>query len=181
VAGILMGVTGGAAAFKAVGMASSLKKEGHRIDVIMTEAALEFVTPLQFSCITGRPVYTELFAGTHGNAAPHITLTEGIDLMLVAPATAHYIARAAHGLADDLLTAATLACTSPLVVAPSMNSRMWGNQATRANVEALGRMGVVLAGPVEGPLACGTTGYGRMMDPEDILAVCREILGREGA
>jgi phosphopantothenoylcysteine decarboxylase/phosphopantothenate--cysteine ligase len=181
VAGILMGVTGGAAAFKAVGIASCLKKEGHRVDVVMTAGALEFVTPLQFSCITGRPVYTELFAGQPGNPAPHITLTDETDLMLVAPATAHYIARIAHGFADDLLTAATLACTSPLVVAPSMNSRMWGNPATRANVETLGRRGVILAGPVEGPLACGTTGYGRMMDPDDILAVCREILGREGA
>jgi phosphopantothenoylcysteine decarboxylase/phosphopantothenate--cysteine ligase len=171
-----MGVTGGAAAFKAVGLASGFRRDGHEVDVIMSGGALEFVTPVQFSCITGRPVHTELFIRGPGDAIPHITLTTGNDLMVVAPATADYMAKLAHGLADELITAASLANDAPLVLAPTMNSRMWENPATRSNVETLMNRGITMAGPVEGPLACGTTGYGRMMEPEDIYRICIEIL-----
>jgi phosphopantothenoylcysteine decarboxylase/phosphopantothenate--cysteine ligase len=178
---ILLGVTGGAAAFKAVGLASGFRKEGHEVDVVMSAGAREFVTPVQFSCITGRPVYTDLFIDHPGDAIPHITLTDGNDLMVVAPATANYMARIAHGLADDLITAASLASVSPMVIAPSMNTRMWMNPATRANVEILRGRGVVFAGPVEGSLACGTAGQGRMMEPEEIFRICLDILSGSGS
>jgi phosphopantothenoylcysteine decarboxylase/phosphopantothenate--cysteine ligase len=172
-----MGVTGGAAAFKAVSLASMLRREGHDVDGILSSGALRFITPVQLSCITGRPVFHRLFAEEPGDVIPHITLTNHADLLVVAPATAHFMARMACGLADELITAAALACAAPVVLAPSMNNRMWMNPATVHNCGILRSRGVVFAGPVEGPLACGTVGEGRMMEPEDIFGVCMEILG----
>ncbi len=175
---ILLGVTGGAATFKACSLASLFRKAGHKVNCVMTRGATRFITPTQLACVTGEPVYTLLFPEQPTESVPHITLTDNLDLMVVAPATAHFLARAAHGFADQLLTAAFLACEAPVVMCPAMNSRMWNHPAVRENVRILMDMGVVMAGPVEGHLACGTVGAGRMMEPEDIFEVCFRLLGR---
>jgi phosphopantothenoylcysteine decarboxylase / phosphopantothenate---cysteine ligase len=176
---IILGITGSAAAFKGAALASLLRKKGLDVDGVLTRAACEFITPTQLACVTGRPVRTELFTEQPSDPVPHITLTEGCSLLVVAPATADFMAKAAHGLADDLLSSVFLACEAPVVLAPSMNTRMWLNVATRANAAILRERGIGLAGPVEGMLACGTTGEGRLMEPEDILAVCLEVLGAD--
>lgn len=177
---ILLGITGSAAAFKGVALASLLRKQGLRIDGVITGAGCRFVTDTQLACVTGRPVHTSLFTSQPDDPVPHITLTDGLALMIVAPATADFMARAAYGLADDLLSAAFLACEAPVVMAPSMNSRMWRNPATEENVLRLKQRGVTMAGPVSGKLACGTEGPGRMMEPEGILEICLRALGGRG-
>ena len=173
---ILLGVTGGAAAFKAVSLASVFRKAGHTVNTVLTAGAAEFVTPTQLSAVTGRPCYTDLFPRNSTILIPHIALTDNVDLMVVAPATAHFIARATHGFADDLLTAAFLACSAPVLIAPAMNTRMWSNPAVQANIDVLSSRGVAIAGPVSGQLACGTTGEGRMMEALDIAEICYGIL-----
>lgn len=173
---ILLGVTGGAAAFKAVSLASLLRKSGHTVNCILTGAATEFITATQLSVVTGKPCFTDLFSSRPTVSIPHIALTDNVDLMIVAPATAHFLARAAHGFADDLLTSAFLACAAPVLIAPAMNTRMWNNPAVQANAEVLSSRGISFAGPVSGKLACGTTGDGRMMEPADIVAICCEML-----
>lgn len=177
---ILLGVTGGAAAFKAVSLASLLRKSGHSVNCILTKAACEFITPTQLSSVSGKPCFTDLFPLQPSLSIPHIALTDNADLMIIAPATAHFIARAAHGLADDLLTSAFLACSSPVLIAPAMNTRMWSNPAVKANVEILISRGIRFAGPVSGKLACGTTGSGRFMEPVDIASICHEVLESRG-
>lgn len=177
---ILLGVTGGAAAFKAVSLASYFRKAGHTVNTILTQGACEFVTPAQFSCVSGMPCYTELFPSQPASMIPHIALTDKVDLMVVAPATAHFLARAANGFADDLLTASFLACSASVLIAPAMNTRMWNNPAVQANVSVLSRRGVRFAGPVSGKLACGTTGEGRLMEPENIGEICIEMLQKGG-
>ena len=173
---ILLGITGSAAAFKGVMLASMLRKEGFEIDGVLTPGALHFVSETQLACVTGRPVQSSLFTMQPGDPVPHITLTDNIDLYIVVPATADFIGKSANGLADDLLSCAFLACSSPVIMAPSMNTRMWSNSATAANIETLKSRGVVIAGPVTGPLACGGEGMGRMMEPEGIFKVCLSIL-----
>lgn len=173
---VILGITGSAAAFKGATLASLLRKEGFAVDGVLSRAGGEFLSATQLACVTGRPVRTELFTPQPSDPVPHITLTEGCSLLVVAPATADFLAKAAHGLADDLLSAVFLACDAPVVMAPSMNSRMWENAATRANVALLLERGVRLAGPVEGLLACGTRGTGRLMEPADILQVCLRTL-----
>ncbi len=177
---ILLGVTGGAAAFKAVSVASLLRKSGHTVNCILTRAATEFVTAVQLSSVSGTPCYTDMFSPFSGDSIPHITLTDNADLMVIAPATAHFLARAACGLADDLLTTSFLACSAPVLIAPAMNTRMWNNPAVQENVKTLHSRGVSFAGPVSGSLACGTTGEGRMVEPADIVQVCEEILNTGG-
>lgn len=173
---VLLGITGSAAAFKGVMLASLLRREGLQVDGVITRAAGMFITDTQLACVTGRPVYGSLFTEQPNDPVPHITLTDKVDLMAVVPATADFIAKAACGLADDLLSSALLACAAPVLMAPSMNSRMWDNPATGRNVGLLRERGVRFAGPVEGELACGSTGIGRLMEPCDILAECIEIL-----
>ncbi len=177
---ILLGITGSAAAFKGVMLASLLRKKGFQVDGVITPAGLKFVTETQLSSVTGRPVFTELFGEDVVSTVPHIHLTDDLDLFVVAPATADFMAKAAWGLANDLLSSVYLACDCSVVMAPAMNQRMWNNPATRFNVERLAEMGVVLAGPVEGELACGTTGPGRMMEPREILEVCLDALRGKG-
>ncbi len=175
---VVLGLSASAAAFKGVALASMLRREGLQVDAVMTPRAMEMVAPLQLECVTGRPVCRGLFADVPGDPVPHVRLTEGCSLLVVAPATAHLMARAAAGMADDILTSCLLACEAPVVMAPSMNSRMWRNPATRANRAILAERGVVLAGPVSGRLACGTEGEGRMMEPSEVLEVCLRLLGR---
>ncbi len=174
---IILGITGSAAAFKGVALASLLRKNGFEVDAVLTGSALRFVSDTQLACVTGRPVYTDLFVPQPGDPVPHITLTEGRPLLVVAPATAACMARAAFGLGEDLLSCIYLASSGPVILAPAMNTRMWENPATVSNTTLLRERGVIIAGPEEGLLACGTTGKGRMTEPEDLLKVCLRVLG----
>jgi phosphopantothenoylcysteine decarboxylase/phosphopantothenate--cysteine ligase len=173
---VLVGVTGGIAAYKAATLVSRLVQAGAGVSVIMTEHATEFVGALTFQTLTGRSVATDLFASPEVYRAEHIALAEKADLVVVAPATANCLAKLATGMADDLLSTVLLAVDVPVVLAPAMNSRMWAHPAVRGNVETLGGRGVKFVGPQEGYLACGTVGPGRMAEPEEILAVVTKML-----
>ena len=165
---ILLGVTGGIASYKTVMLARLLTQAGAEVDVVMTRAALEFVGAITFEAVTGRRTYSEIFGP--GNALDHIKLAREADLFVVAPATADFLARAAHGHADDLLTACLLANTSPVLLVPAMNDRMWANVQTQRNVKHLRSLGYHVLDPDEGPLAVGEgSGPGRMPEPETIF------------
>jgi phosphopantothenoylcysteine decarboxylase/phosphopantothenate--cysteine ligase len=174
---VLVGVTGGIAAYKTAALVSALVQAGAGVSVVMTENATRFVAPLVFQTLTGRPAHTDLFASAEVYRAEHIALADRAEAAVVAPATANCLAKLAHGLADDLLSTVLLAVDAPVILAPAMNARMWAHPAVRANVETLRSRGVRLVGPAEGRLACGTTGPGRMAEPEEILAVLIEIMG----
>lgn len=172
---VLLGVTGGIAAYKAVELARLLIKRGADVKVIMTEAGRQFVTPLTFRTITGNPVTTSLWDDAL-SSLPHISLSEEADLIVVAPATANTIARSARGVADDLLSTTLLAARGKVVYAPAMNSRMYRHPATRDNLERLLEAGAVIVEPGHGDLACGDEGVGRMAEPVEIMKVLeREI------
>lgn len=165
---VLLGVTGGIAAYKSIFLARELTLAGATVDVVLTESALEFVRPLTFESLTGREAYSQMY--TAGDPLLHIRLAREADVVVVAPATANFIARAAAGMANDLLSATLLATPAPVLVCPAMNDRMYEHPATRANIEALGRIGYHIFGPAEGALAWGEgSGAGRMEEPEDIL------------
>lgn len=176
---IVLGITSSAAAYKGVALASLVRRTGYDVDGILTANACRLVTPVQLSCVTGRPVHTMQFAEQPGDPIPHITLSDGAAALVVAPATANFLGKLAAGIADDLLTTTALACECRVLVAPSMNTRMWNHPAVRENVSKLSGRGVVFAGPVQGPLACGSSGAGRMMEPSDILDILLSMLGRE--
>ncbi len=180
---ILLGVTGGIAAYKVCTLASHLTQAGAQVDVVMTEAATRFVAPLTFQALTGRPVYTDLWAApTEGlpTHIAHIGLAHAADLMVIAPATANTLAKLAHGIADNLLTTLALAASCPVLVAPAMDAGMWAHPANQANVEVLRTRSVHFAGPVHGRMASGLTGEGRMIEPEELLGHIRRVLGRAG-
>jgi phosphopantothenoylcysteine decarboxylase / phosphopantothenate---cysteine ligase len=168
---VLLGVTGGVAAYKAALVARALRAEGADVTVVMTEAATRFVGPETFAALTGRPVHTSLW--DRPGDVLHVRLAREADVALVAPATANAIARLAHGIADDLLTSTLLEATCPLVLAPAMHTGMWEHPATRGNLELLRVRGVRFVGPVSGPLAAGDEGPGRLAEPEDIVAAVR--------
>ncbi len=172
---ILLGVTGGIAAYKSAELARMFRREGANVRVVMTEAATEFVTPLTFEALTGNPVHVGTFERRDAPALEHVELARTAEALVIAPATANVIARLALGIADDLLSTTALACTCPLIVAPAMNSRMWGHPAVRANVKLLESRGAVIVGPAEGELACGETGVGRMAEPAEIFEAVRAI------
>ena len=161
---IVLGVTGGIAAFKSAGLASLLVKNGAEVRVVMTAAAKEFISPRTFQELTKQPVYSELFDQSINFRSVHIGLAQLADLIVIAPATANFIAKAAHGLADDLLTTTILAASAPIMVAPAMNSRMYLNAATQDNLETLRRRGFNIIEPNVGRLACSTP------EPEDLAA-----------
>ena len=167
---ILLGVTGGIAAFKSVEIASTLKKLGADVRVVMTKSATEFVTPRTFQEITKNPVAVEMFAEINNFDENHIALANFADVVLIAPATANFIAKVAHGLADDLLTTTILATPAPLIFAPAMNTVMFENPATQSNLAILKSRGVKIIEPATGLLACGTTGKGRLPEPAEICA-----------
>jgi phosphopantothenoylcysteine decarboxylase/phosphopantothenate--cysteine ligase len=167
---ILLGVTGGIAAYKSADLVRRLRETGAEVRVVMTHGALAFVTPLTFQAVSGNPVHTTLLDEAAEAGMGHIELARWADQVLVAPATADFIARLAHGLADDLLSTVCLATTAPLLLAPAMNQQMWMNPATRANCALLLERGIRLAGPAEGSQACGETGPGRMLEPLDLVA-----------
>src|SRR5258705_193685 len=178
---ITLGVTGGVAAYKAAELVRRLQQEGFSVEVAMTRAACEFITPLTFAALTGKKVITGLFAESGGDAnlesaIEHIAVAQRTDLLLVAPATADILAKFARGIADDFLTTLYLASTAPVVLAPAMNVNMWNHAATQENVERLRARGVKIVDPAEGYLACGMIGAGRLAGQEAIIAAVREVL-----
>jgi len=166
---ILLGVTGGIAAYKAAELTRLLRGEGAEVRVVMTAAAREFVAPLTFQALSGNPVRSDLFDPAHEAAMGHIELARWAELVLIAPASADVIARLAAGLADDLLTTLCLAADCPLAVAPAMNQAMWRHAATQDNVARLAARGALVWGPAEGAQACGDTGPGRLLEPAELL------------
>ncbi len=175
---ILLGVTGGIAAYKAAELVRQLRGAGAEVRVIMTRAATEFVTPLTFQSLSGHPVHLDLLDAAEESAMGHIHLARWAEVVLIAPASADVMARLRAGLADDLLTTVCLAATAPLVLAPAMNQAMWLNLATQDNVAVLKARGVCLLGPAEGVQACGETGPGRLLEPAAIVAA---LASRSGA
>ena len=166
---IVLGVTGGIAAYKAAELVRLLGKQGADVQVAMTEGATHFVTATTFQALSGKPVYLDQWDARMPNAMAHIDLSRQADLILVAPASADFMARIANGLANDLLATMVLARTCPLMLAPAMNRQMWENSATQRNVATLAEDGVALIGPACGEQACGEVGAGRMLEPEEIL------------
>jgi phosphopantothenoylcysteine decarboxylase / phosphopantothenate---cysteine ligase len=173
---VLLGVTGGIAAYKVAHLARLLVAAGADVQVVMTESATRFVGPDTFAALTGKPVHTSLWASP--GAVLHVQLAHETELAIVAPATANVIAKLARGIADDLLTSTLLESSSPLIVAPAMHTGMWEHPATRENVQTLEARGVAFAGPATGPLAAGDSGVGRMAEPEGILAVAEAAAAR---
>ncbi len=182
---IILGVTGSIAAYKAAMVASRLTQSGALVDVIMTDAAQRFVTPLTFQSLTGRPVYTytSMWTGPGeglGSHIAHVALGHEADLLLIAPATANTMARIANGLADDLLSVTALAARCPILIAPAMDVGMYSAPATQANIEVLQARGVRFAGPMVGRMASGLEGLGRFIDPEEVVGHARWVLGENG-
>ena len=177
---VVLGVGGGIAAYKSAELARALMERGMRVQVVMTEAARRFITPLTFASLTGRKVITGLFSSespeeTLSSAVEHIAVAQDNEILVIAPATADLLARLAHGLADDFLTTMYLAFTGRVVLAPAMNSNMWAHLATQENVTVLRQRGHIVVEPEEGLLACGTTGPGRLAEPERIAAVVADL------
>ena len=166
---IVLGVTGGVAAYKAAELARLLVKAGVTVDVVLTDSATHFVGAATFQALSGRPVWTGLWDDRMSNAMAHIDLTRGADALLVVPATADFIAKLVHGLADDLLSTLCLARDCPLLVAPAMNRQMWDNPATQRNIAQLSADGVAVLGPASGDQACGEVGEGRMLEAQEIF------------
>jgi phosphopantothenoylcysteine decarboxylase/phosphopantothenate--cysteine ligase len=178
---VVLGVTGGIAAYKAAALCSQLVKAGALVDVILTPAAAEFVGPLTFQALTHRPVVSDMFSLLTETEIGHVSLAKRADLLVIAPATANTIAKLAAGLADNMLTATVLATEAPILLAPAMESQMWANPLTQENVERLRHLrDVAVIGPAEGRLASGASGVGRMAEPEEILDAACWALGRHG-
>ncbi len=180
---IVLGVTGGIAAYKVATLASQLTQAGAVVDVVMTQAGQRFIAPLTFHALTGRPVYTDLWSAP-GEGLPthiaHVGLAHAADLMLIAPATANTLAKLVTGLADNLLSTLALAARCPVLVAPAMDVGMWANPATQSNAATLRTRGVHFAGPARGRMASGLEGEGRLVEPEELLGHVRWVLGRRG-
>ena len=177
---VILGVTGSIAAYKAVDITSQLTQAGARVDVIMTEAATEFVTPLTFQAITGRHVVSEMFGVHSESGIEHISLAEAADVIVIAPATANIIARLAAGIADDILCCTLLASKAPVIIAPAMNVNMFENPITQDNLLKLEARNFITVGPASGRLASGKEGLGRLTDIDDIIGTICQVLGRGG-
>ncbi len=172
---VVLGVSGGIAAYKSAELVRQLQDRGATVRVVMTRGALEFITPLTLQALSGNPVHTDLLDAEAEQGMGHIELARWADLLLVAPATADLIARLAAGRADDLLTTVALATPAPLMLAPAMNQQMWRDTATAENIDTLARRGVHLVGPAEGEQACGDVGPGRMEEPPQIAAAAAAL------
>ncbi|HNE17111.1 MAG TPA: bifunctional phosphopantothenoylcysteine decarboxylase/phosphopantothenate--cysteine ligase CoaBC, partial [Rhodocyclaceae bacterium] len=170
---IVLGVTGGVAAYKAAELVRLLGKAGAEVHVVLTEGGARFVTAVTFQALSGNPVWTDLWDPRMANNMAHIDLSRDADAILIAPATADVMARLAQGRADDLLTTLCLARDCPLLVAPAMNRQMWDNPATRRNVDRLKEDGIAVLGPASGEQACGEVGEGRMLEAPEI---CEELV-----
>lgn len=177
---IILGVSGGIAAYKVADLASKLVQAGALVDVVMTAGAQRFVTPLTFQAITRRPVRTDIYADWLGEDTGHVGLAQGADLLVIAPATAHTIARLALGLSDDLLSAIYLSTRSPVLLVPAMETGMFLHEATQEHLETLRRRGATVMQPGEGHLASGATGVGRLPEVPEILASIKRILSGHG-
>ena len=173
---VVLGITGGIAAYKACELSSRLRKAGAETYVIMTKNACQFVAPLSFETLTNHPVVTDTFARPETWEVEHVALAKKADIFVIAPATANIMAKIACGIADDMLSTTVLATKAPVLIAPAMNTGMWNNTATQANVETLKKRGVHFVGPDGGYLACGDTGAGRMSEPEAIFDAIFKIL-----
>src|SRR6185295_2317567 len=176
---ILLGMTGGIAAYKAAELTRLLVKAGADVRVAMTEAATRFVGTATLQALSGQPVWTDLWDSRVNDAMGHIELSRDRDLILVAPASADFMAKLAHGLADDLLSTLCIARRCPLMVAPAMNVEMWQNAATQRNAARLRDDGVLVSGPASGGQACGEMGMGRMTEPADVLAEVQFFFQRD--
>ena len=177
---IVLGVTGGIAAYKSPDLVRRLVDQGAEVQVVMTAGARQFVTPMTFQAVSGRPVRSDLWDSAAEAAMGHIELARWADLILIAPATADFMAHLAHGLADDLLATVCLASAAPVAVAPAMNRQMWANEATQANVALLRSRGVHVLGPDSGSQACGETGEGRMVEPLALAAAAMALFPVQG-
>jgi phosphopantothenoylcysteine decarboxylase / phosphopantothenate---cysteine ligase len=169
---ILLGITGGIAAYKSAELVRELQRAGADVQVVLTEAATHFITPVTMQALSGKPVFTGMWDSRVANGMPHIELSRDRDLIVVAPATADFMAKLVHGAADDLLATLCLARECPLMVAPAMNRQMWENPATQRNISRLREDGIAVLGPDAGDQACGESGMGRMLEPTDLV---REI------
>nr|WP_245876881.1 bifunctional phosphopantothenoylcysteine decarboxylase/phosphopantothenate--cysteine ligase CoaBC [Streptomyces uncialis] len=173
---VVLGVSGGIAAYKACELLRRLTESGHDVRVVPTQSALHFVGAATWSALSGHPVATEVWSDVH--EVPHVRIGQGADLVVVAPATADLLAKAAHGLADDLLTNTLLTARCPVVLVPAMHTEMWEHPATQENVATLRRRGAVVVEPAVGRLTGADTGKGRLPDPGEIFEVCRRVLAR---
>ena len=176
---VLLGVTGGIAAYKAADLTSSLIKQGAEVDVIMTEHAMKFITPLPFESLTHTRCVTDTFDRSHYWEIEHISLADKADILVIAPATADIIAKLAAGIADDMLTTTALACTCPKVLAPAMNTKMYQNPLTQRNLATLRSYGWKIVEPASGRLACGTSGTGKLESPQVILETIQHEIAHE--
>ena len=183
---VLLGVTGGIAAYKAAALASALVKLHANVEVVMTDHATKFITPLTFEQLTGRRAMVDTFDRNFSHQVEHISLAERTDLVIIAPATANVCAKLAHGLADDMLTTTVLACRCPKLIAPAMNTNMYENQVTQDNLEILRRYGWEVIEPASGRLACGAVGKGKMPEPEELvehilhrIAMPQDLIGKK--
>ena len=177
---VVLGISGSIASYKAVDLASKLVQMNASVDVVMTPAAREFVTPLTFAAITHRPVVTSMFEPQSEMSINHVALAERADIVAVVPATANTMARIAHGMADDPISATVLATRAPVMVAPAMDANMYDSPATQANVSTLIERSIHVAGPAEGRLASGLVGKGRLLETADLIGHIRVLLGRDG-
>ena len=176
---VLLAVTGGIAAYKAVELASKLTAAGACVRTIMTESATRLVGPKSFEAVTGGPVYVDLWSTTEEYEISHVSLTDWADVVLVAPATANIIGKAANGICDDLLSTTLCTCwRKPTVIAPAMNDNMWENPAVQRNVQLIKEMGPEFVGPKIGRLACGKEAIGRMAEPQQIVAAVERIAAK---
>lgn len=166
---IVLGLTGGIACYKIAELLRRLIEQGAVVDVVMTEAATHFITPTTMEALSGRPVFIDAWDTRVGNSMAHIDLTRGADAVVIAPASADFMAKLVHGIADDLLSTLCLARTCPLLVAPAMNREMWANPSTQRNVAQLHNDGITVLGPASGDQACGETGDGRMLEAHELL------------
>ncbi|PKB83741.1 MAG: bifunctional 4'-phosphopantothenoylcysteine decarboxylase/phosphopantothenoylcysteine synthetase [SAR202 cluster bacterium Io17-Chloro-G9] len=177
---ILLGVTGSIACYKAVDLASKLVQAGALVDTVLSYGATQFITPLTFRSITHRDVVTDLFDANSEYSHQHVTLARRAEIVVIAPATVHTIAKLAAGLADDLLTTTVIATAAPVLVAPAMDANMYDHPATQENLAKLRQRGVIFAGPATGRLASGLTGMGRLLEPQELLGHISAALGKEG-
>ncbi len=173
---ILLGVSGGIAAYKTADLTSKLVQQGAAVSVVMTQAAQKFIGATTFEALTGRPVYQGAFSPQEHFQGEHIGLARRADLFVIAPATANIIAQMANGFAQDLLSTLTLTCTAPILIAPAMNADMWAKPAVQRNLAQLKNDGIHIVEPGEGWLSCGVVGKGRMAEPAEILTQMNEIL-----
>jgi phosphopantothenoylcysteine synthetase/decarboxylase len=166
---VVLGVTGSIAAFRAADLASAMVKQGWEVHAVLTADGARFLPALTLAALTHRPVHTSLWEEGEGGRMSHLDLAQTADVVVVAPASADFLARTAHGMAGDVLGAVLLATRAPLVMAPAMNTNMWTHSATQENVKILSARGVIWAGPAEGRLACGAEGPGRLAPTDEIL------------